>query len=324
MAQRKRDGERVIPPQHVLAHPLRVLILSACSRGEVSTSAFARQYQQKAANVRYHFKILRKAGYVEISREIRARGVMRRYYRAVRQAVLVDEEFAEMSARQRKGVSAAVIQDIFERLEETLTAGTAAANARSLLDWRIVALDLPGWKAQMAELKGVYERGFEIQAEALNRLRASKKESWIPFAFALAGFESPQAALAGEAALLHGEGVKWSVARELHKRCREALHAGTMDARDDSHLTWSPFILDRRGRDDLMRELRQSAERSRGIQRDARDSLRQHGVEPIPTTVALVGLESPTALKLRDEMQLEWPPALASADEHFGQAVSVP
>jgi DNA-binding transcriptional ArsR family regulator len=309
MAQEKRDGERDIPPRHALAHPLRVLILSACSRGEVSTTAFAKQYQQEPANVRYHFRTLLKAGYLVISREKRARGFMRRYYRAVRQAVLVDEEFAEMSIRQRNGVSTALIRDIFERFEEALTAGTTEANAKSLLDWRLLALDLPGWRAQMAELKRVYELGFEIQAEALSRLNGSKKEPWIPMTFALAGFESPQAALAGEVAPVHRQGVKWPVARELRKRCREALLAGTMDAREDSHLTWSPFLLDRRGRDDLMRELSQSAEHSLEIHIDARARLMDSGVEPIPTTVALVGLESPAVLRPQDEARLEWPPA---------------
>lgn len=314
MARPKRNGKREVQPRDVLSHPLRALILSACSRGEVSTSAFAEQHKLKRATVRYHCRVLLDAGYVEIAREVKDRGCNRRYYRAVRQAVLRDEEFAEMAGRERHGMSAVVVWDIFDQFEKSQRAGLKASEVENLFSWWFFLLDLPGWTSLMDELMRVYFRGFEIQTEALNRLKMIR-EPWRPMTFALAGFESPKPALIEGPGLMHRHGMDPAVATELHDRCKEAMQANTMDARDDSHLTWSPFILDRKGWDDMHQELRTCSERSKTIYVASSERLRMSGGEPIPTTMALIGFESPLPLAARKQVRLEWPPALPAVDD---------
>lgn len=75
--------------------------------------------------------------------------------------------------------------------------------------------------------------------------------------------------------------------------CRQALQEGTLDARSDSHLSWTPMLLDQRGWDDFQSHLDQTLERNLEIQAEARDRLRKSGEEPIPTTFALAGFEGP-------------------------------
>ena len=81
--------------------------------------------------------------------------------------------------------------------------------------------------------------------------------------------------------------------RDLLEHCKEALRAKTLDARADSHLSWSPLQLDEQGWEELQSYLDRMLERSLEIQAEARARLRKSGEEPIPTTFALVGFETP-------------------------------
>lgn len=81
--------------------------------------------------------------------------------------------------------------------------------------------------------------------------------------------------------------------RDFLEHCKEALRAGTLDARSDSHLSWSPLLLDEKGWKDLQKGLGQMLERSFEIQAEAAKRLRKSGEEPIPTTFALAGFEGP-------------------------------
>lgn len=82
--------------------------------------------------------------------------------------------------------------------------------------------------------------------------------------------------------------------RDLLEHCREALKAGTLDARPDSHLSWSPLSLDQQGWEELQSDLDRMLARSLEIQEEAQARLRESGEEPIPTTFAIAGFEGPT------------------------------
>jgi DNA-binding MarR family transcriptional regulator len=81
--------------------------------------------------------------------------------------------------------------------------------------------------------------------------------------------------------------------RDLLEHCKDALKAGTLDARADSHLSWSPLALDKQGWEELQSDLDRMLERSFEIQAEAKARLRGSGEDPIPTTFALVGFEGP-------------------------------
>lgn len=87
--------------------------------------------------------------------------------------------------------------------------------------------------------------------------------------------------------------VSEALLRDFLAHCREALREGTLDARSDSHLSWSPLLLDQRGWNDLQSALDRMLDRGHEIQAESRDRLRKSGEEPIPTTFALGGFESP-------------------------------
>jgi hypothetical protein len=234
---------------------------------------------------------------------------LRRYYVAVRQREYMDEEFARMVPKERQGIRLGVIWDIYERCREAHLAGTINALTGSYLSRFDLSLDLLGWTAVMVELKRVFDRSFEIQTEALGQLKVNPQEL-ISLTFALAGFQAPKLArhTPGETRLSRRHGPSWAVASNLKEHAMTALRDGTMDARPDSHLTWSPFVLNRRGWHDLSSELSLSRARIMEIQTQASARLELSAEETIPTTVALLAFKSAGIYKPSAQPPLTWPP----------------
>lgn len=67
----------------VIAHPLRLRLLSLCTRAPVSASAAARELGETQANVSYHLRRLREAGLLEEAGVERIRGGAAKLYRHV-------------------------------------------------------------------------------------------------------------------------------------------------------------------------------------------------------------------------------------------------
>jgi DNA-binding MarR family transcriptional regulator len=158
--QPERPREERDLPSRLLQHPLRMQILAACHQREVTPKEFAEERGVRVSNVGYHFRALQKAGYIQVVRKEQARGSRRHFYRAKRRA-LAGEEGAPYDARPE-----------------------------SHFTWTPVELDEQGWKDLMHELTRAYERSYEIEAEARDRLRRSREKP-IRTIIGLGGFESP-------------------------------------------------------------------------------------------------------------------------------------
>lgn len=298
-----------MPQRDAFTAALRVLIISACSRGEVATTPFAKRYELQGPNVRYLFRRLRGEGVLRVSKEERAGGFFRRYYVAVKQRIYLDEQFAQLVPRERQGLCLGVLWDLSERCREACEAGTVDALPGSHLNRFDLLLDLAGWHALMVELKRIFDRSFEIQSEALHELRLHPGE-FLGVTFALAGFEAPKPTrqMPGETRLSQRRGPSWAVASNFRDHARVALREGTMDANDDSHLTWSPFVLTPRTWRELSTELSRSRKRILEIQAAATPRLELSNERAIPTTAALFGFKSAGLYSPSAERPLTWPP----------------
>jgi DNA-binding transcriptional ArsR family regulator len=85
----------------------------------------------------------------------------------------------------------------------------------------------------------------------------------------------------------------WRTFEQLAERVREALQAGTLDARADSHLTWTPLLLDQLGWERVIAAVDALFESLFEEQAGARLRTFESGEEPILATVALAAFESP-------------------------------
>ncbi|MET0306677.1 MAG: hypothetical protein ABW196_10695 [Solirubrobacterales bacterium] len=85
----------------------------------------------------------------------------------------------------------------------------------------------------------------------------------------------------------------WRTFGQLAERVREALQAGTFDARADSHLSWTPLLLDQLGWDQLIAAVDQLFETIFEEQADAKLRIFDSGEQPILATTAMALFESP-------------------------------
>jgi hypothetical protein len=79
----------------------------------------------------------------------------------------------------------------------------------------------------------------------------------------------------------------------LVARTDGAIRTGTFDARTDRLLIWRAMELDERGWKEITSRLAQCYEDLEAIRQDAENRLRASGEEGVPTTVGILGFESP-------------------------------
>jgi hypothetical protein len=85
----------------------------------------------------------------------------------------------------------------------------------------------------------------------------------------------------------------WTVFKTLAEKVKEAVLAGTFEARLDSHLSWSVLRLDQVGWENVVAQIDAMFALVTQEKDRAEDRLAASGEEPIATTVALAAFESP-------------------------------
>jgi DNA-binding transcriptional ArsR family regulator len=89
------------------------------------------------------------------------------------------------------------------------------------------------------------------------------------------------------------KGIVGSVIETLGQDATEALIAGTIDARTDSHISRTPLTLDEQGWSDLAEVLADTLNRAIEIQGEAATRLADEKSDSINTKLALLHFESP-------------------------------
>jgi DNA-binding transcriptional ArsR family regulator len=93
------------------------------------------------------------------------------------------------------------------------------------------------------------------------------------------------------------KGISGAVLEMIGQDSTEALIAGTIDARSDSHVSRTPLTLDEKGWTELNKLLGETAERAIKIQDEAASRLGDGKGEVIETKLAILHFESPSADK---------------------------
>jgi hypothetical protein len=88
--------------------------------------------------------------------------------------------------------------------------------------------------------------------------------------------------------------VTWQIFATYAERVKEAMEAGTIDSRDDRHLTWSPALYDEIGWKRILAKTMELYEFIYEEQDNAKVRMAESGEEPIPTIVALSVFETPS------------------------------
>jgi predicted transcriptional regulator len=93
------------------------------------------------------------------------------------------------------------------------------------------------------------------------------------------------------------EMISGGIFEELVERVKEAMEAGTIDARETRHFTWTPLRLDQQGWEAVIARVDAIFHFLFEEQEDANLRMAESGEEPIPMTVALAAFESPKDTK---------------------------
>lgn len=146
--------------------------------------------QHALSQVSYHFRILEKAGCIELVEINQRRGASEHVYRGRNRVFFTDKEFQRMSPKERAQLTRTSVQGLMARTDGAIASGTFDSRTDRHLSWIAMELDERGWKELMTALRGCYGEVDRIHKDAQDRLAGSGDEV-IPVTAALLGFESP-------------------------------------------------------------------------------------------------------------------------------------
>ena len=123
----------------VLAHPIRLKIVTELSMREMSPKQFFEEFGYGSiARVDEHFKILVKYGWLRFVRPEsggRRRGATEHFYRATELAVIDNDTWAELPYSIRVEFSSTIFEQFAERFTQAMEAGTFDARADRHFTW---------------------------------------------------------------------------------------------------------------------------------------------------------------------------------------------
>lgn len=96
----------------------------------------------------------------------------------------------------------------------------------------------------------------------------------------------------------------WRIFEQFAERVKEALEAGTFDARSDRHFTWTPLVLDEQGRERVIAAIAALFTSLFEEQDDARLRIAKSGEKPMQATVGLAAFDSPNRRRNRSGLLL--------------------
>jgi DNA-binding transcriptional ArsR family regulator len=106
----------------------------------------------------------------------------------------------------------------------------------------------------------------------------------------------------------------WRIFEQFAERVKEALEAGTFDARADRHFTWTPLILDEQGRGRIIAAVNALFTSLFEEQADARLRIARTGEKSTQATVGLAAFDSPSQRRNRSGLLLPTIEIAESAD----------
>jgi DNA-binding transcriptional ArsR family regulator len=89
------------------------------------------------------------------------------------------------------------------------------------------------------------------------------------------------------------KGISGVTLQSIGQDATEALIAGTLSARTNTHLTHTPLLIDENGWEELTALLAETQKRAVEIQQESADRLAEAKTEPISTKLAILHFESP-------------------------------
>lgn len=155
----------------LVAHGHRVEIIAALERGSASPSEVARQLDVPTEKLAYHFRVLAKAGVIELEEKVQVRGAVKHRYRLVKKPRISEEAWAKLPAISREVIVANAL-DHTMRLTMAAVVSGGMEKPESLTYRRSLRVDGEGYRATQAILERALAELDTVEEEAAKRLDA--------------------------------------------------------------------------------------------------------------------------------------------------------
>jgi DNA-binding transcriptional ArsR family regulator len=174
-----------------LSHPLRMRALTLLNQRVASPSELAEELGEPLGNVSYHVRMLLELDLIELVRTTPRRGAVEHHYRATERAWLDKREWGELPRSLRRGLSDAVLAQIWKDTLAAAKEGTLDARDSRHVSRTPLVLDEEGWTELAEVLDEVLERALAIQGDSAERLSKDADADPIEGRLVLMHYEAP-------------------------------------------------------------------------------------------------------------------------------------
>ncbi|MFL5873124.1 MAG: ArsR/SmtB family transcription factor [Solirubrobacterales bacterium] len=177
----------------VLSHPLRFRILNDMNTPlrRLSPSQFSEEIGESLGNVSYHFRVLQRAGCIEIVDTIQRRGATEHVYEPVKRAMAWTREWEMLGPVVRQVVAASALGNAVRQTGAAIDAGTFDKRDDSHLSHDTLWIDEAGWEEIHNMFREHLEELLMTTQRITQRLEADPDAPRFLATYFMATFESP-------------------------------------------------------------------------------------------------------------------------------------
>lgn len=175
----------------VTKDPLRVQIVSLATQRPIAPSDFRREAGIPLNVASYHFRELRKHGFLEIIEERKVRGSTKHMHIATKRAFLSDADWGALEETLRPGVAGQALQDFNVRVAQAMETGTFYTLENVRLYWTPADFDEYSWPEFVKIMLWACQEVEGLSEDTVKRRADGESQHSFPATFAIAGFPSP-------------------------------------------------------------------------------------------------------------------------------------
>jgi len=175
----------------VTKDPLRVQIVSLATQRPIAPSDFSREVGIPLNVASYHFRVLRKRGFLEIVEERDVRGSTKHFHIATKRAFLSDADWGALEESLRPGVAGQALQDFNVRVAQAMETETFYSRENVRLYWTPADFDEVSWPEFVKLMEWACQEVEGLTDDTVKRRAKGESRHSFPATFAIAGFPSP-------------------------------------------------------------------------------------------------------------------------------------
>ncbi len=175
----------------VTKDPLRVQIVSLATQRPIAPSDFSREAGIPLNVASYHFRVLRKHGFLEVIEKLDVRGSTKHMHIATKRAFLSDADWGALEKSLRPGVAGQALQDFNVRVAQAMETGTFYTRDDVRLFWIPTDFDEISWPEFVKLMAWACQEVEGLTDDTVKRRGNGESQHSFPATFAIAGFPSP-------------------------------------------------------------------------------------------------------------------------------------